>query len=322
MKTCSQNKVFAKCEIAVYRSILVQNRCTGILEKREEMGNRIKHFLKLRKQNDTVKIICIFVLAGILCAISVVYHVWGIYHYVNTPAEYILTGDGVVSKKRVDELLKNEGVAKVSRQMDVPVTVMYRGAKAEINCTMLSEEYVKELFDVAPLPDTKTIYMNEAALSELQQALWENNQSTPDMVIPELTEGGAEFDIRYSMEGDPADSDGEGTVVAPQYKAAKLMVVKSKEKESFFCIAEVDNRLLKEAVSIRIQYEQHDLDGLQVEALRKLGYSIDNENVLIEEEYKIQIKLLHTKYGLLCFAICMIGAGMLWRLERRVLNDR
>lgn len=285
------------------------------------MGNRIKRFFKLRKQSDIVKIICALALAGILCFISVLYHVWGIYHYVNTPAEYILTGDGVVSKKRVDELLKSEGVAKVSRQMDVPVEIMYRGAKAIVNCSMLSKEYVEEMFDAKPLTSTKTIYMNEAAFSELQQAFWENNESTPDMEIQELADGGTEFDIRYSMEEGFTGSDGDDTAVSSQFKAAKLMVEKFKgQEESFSCIAETDGRLLKEDVSIRVQFEKHDLDGLQVSNLRKLGYSIENENVLITEEYEIKIKLLHIQYGLLCFSICLIGAITLWYLERRVLS--
>lgn len=280
------------------------------------MGNRIKRFLKLRKQNDVVKIICALVLAGILCAISVLYHVWGIYHYVNTPAEYVLTGDGAVSKKRVDELLKSEGVAKVSRQMDVSVEVMYRGAKAMINCTMLSKEYVEEMFHTKPLSNTQTIYMNESALSGLQQAFWENNENTPDMVIPESTDGGAEFDICYSMEGGSAAPDGDGAAITPQYKAARLMVDKGEQEESFACIAETDNRLLKEAVSIRVQFKQHDLDGLQVNKLREMGYSIENENVLMTEEYEVKIKLLHIQYGLLCFAICLVGAVTLWHLVR------
>lgn len=293
------------------------------LEEREEMGDRIKTFLRLRKQNDVVKIICIFVLGCIVFLTSVLEHLGEIYHYINTPAEYILTGEGVVSKKRVDELLACEGVARVSRQMDIPVTVMFRGAKAEVNCTMLSKEYMEEMFQTERLADTRKIYMNKAAVSELQQALWENNESTPDIVSQGETSNESGYAIRYSMAEASDNMGGDGGETATgQYKTAKLMVVPAKEKESFACIADTDNRLLKEAVSIRVQFEHHDLDGLQVEALRKLGYSIDNENVLIEEEYKIQIKLLHIQYGLLCFAICLTGAGVLWRLERRVLNYR
>ena len=287
------------------------------------MRDRIRRFLKLRRQSDTVKIICALVLAGIMFLISVIFHVWEIYHYVNTPAEYVLTGDGVVSKQRMDELLQDESVARASRQMDVPVTVMYRGARATVNCTMLSEEYIEGMFDKKPLASTKTIYMNEAAFLELQQALQENNESTPDMEIQEPEDGSAELDIRYSLEEGFADLGGDDTASIPQYKAAKLMAEKTgKQGEGFACMAETDSRLLKEAVSIRVQFKNHDLDGIQISNLRKLGYSIENENVLITEEYEVKIKLLHIQYGLLCFFICLTGAVTLWHLEKKVLMYR
>ena len=52
------------------------------------MNNKIRSFLRLRKQSDTVKIICLFVLAATAFFVSVIYHAWDIYRFVNTPAEY------------------------------------------------------------------------------------------------------------------------------------------------------------------------------------------------------------------------------------------
>ena len=71
------------------------------MEKRNWMKNRIKTFLRLRKQNDLVKIICILGVAGVGFFASVMYHVWGLYQYVDTPAEYVLTGSEGISKKGI-----------------------------------------------------------------------------------------------------------------------------------------------------------------------------------------------------------------------------
>lgn len=66
--------------------------------------DRIAKFLRARKQNDTVKIICLLALTGISFLISSLYHAWRIYRYVESPAEYIITGSETVSNQRMDEI--------------------------------------------------------------------------------------------------------------------------------------------------------------------------------------------------------------------------
>lgn len=283
------------------------------------MINRLRMFFRLRKQNDAVKIVFVLVLAAIACLISAGYHIGGICRYVNSPVEYVLMGDNVISQNRVEELLQNKEVAQVSRQMDIPVTLMYRGAKTVVTCTMLSEDYIKEQFDLGSFANMKTIYMNGAAYSELQHSLWENNESTPDMPNQSLEKGkGMELDIRYCLGEECSAFDDANDAAAPQYKTARLIMKNDGEQEEGIAyIAEADNRLQKEAVNLRVRFKKHDLDGLQVSNLRKMGYSIENEAMLMEEEYKVKIKLLHIQYGLLCFAVCAVGAGTLWRLVKR-----
>ena len=81
------------------------------------MREKIRNFFRLRKQNDMVKVSCLFALAGIAAFASVCFRVWGIYAYADTPAEYVLMGEGFISKICVDELRQMEGVERVSRQM-------------------------------------------------------------------------------------------------------------------------------------------------------------------------------------------------------------
>lgn len=280
------------------------------------MYDRIRSFLKLRRQNDTVKIMCILALAGMVSFASVLYHVWGIYNYVNTSAEYVLTGEGAISKKRLDELRQSEGVAAVSRQMDCSVTVMYRGTSAKINCTMLSREYLEDMFGAEVLDGTKKIFMNEAAFSEWRQALAEKNEGMA-YLDNEGNEGDTTIlDIRYSLTEDFAGQDGNSVdngdtsvpIDSQQYKSAKLIVIKDGEKEqSFACMPETDGYLMKQAYSLRVKYEKHDLDGLHVETLRKLGYEMENDEIIAAEEYEVNVKLLHIQYGLFLCMVCAIA---------------
>lgn len=257
------------------------------------MINRVRRFFKLRKQSDTVKIICIFAIVGAAFLCNTVYHVYGIYHYVNTPVEYVLTTGEVVKKVHVDELLQSEEVMRVSRQMMIPVTLTYQGIETTVSCTMLSQEYVEGMFDTELSASTRKFYMNEAAFQEWKNLLSEGNDGMPDLADDGQAYGDTELDIRYHL---PEESS----------KSAKLIVAENGEEDGFVCVAEDDSRLLKEACSLRVQFGTHDLDGLHVDKLRKLGFEIENEEVVIEEEYEIKERLLHIKYGLFCSALCLV----------------
>lgn len=111
------------------------------------------------------------------------------------------------------------------------------------------------------------------------------------------------------------DSKGDGASVSMEpsvagvYKSGKLIVVRNdgQNEKALTCTTEAEGRLLKEAFSLRVLFDKHDLDGLHVEQLRKLGYTIENEEAVITEENEIGTKLLHIQYGLLSFGICLIA---------------
>ena len=285
------------------------------------MKNKIRGFLKLRKQSDTVKLICMLAFVEIFFLANTIYHARGIYHYVNTPAEYILMGTGGGRGERVEELRRSGTVEIVSCQEDVPVTIMDRGTGVEVDCTILSQEYVEEMFGVKLSGTSRRIYMNETAFSDLKEALSEKSESVSHLEQSRQGEGGLEFEIRYSMP-EPADGqegEGGGMAAAPQYKKAKLVVVNMGEKEdkSIVCTAETGGKFLKEAATLRVQFQKHDLDGLQVSNLRKMGYKIENEEVVIAEEYEIKTQLLHIQYGMIVCAICLVSVFALSRGVRK-----
>lgn len=289
-----------------------------------KVRDRVGDFLRLRKQSDTVKIICLFILAALVFLICVAYHIWEICRYVNTPAEYIVTGEGAVSDQRITEVMQDRDVSGVSRQMMISVSVLYEGAETVLDCTMLSQEYMAELSGEEIHGGSSRIYMNEAAFAEFQEALSEKGMDS------EFGEGaGSEIDVRYSMGEDAMavsgmDNDGKGNGdetddhmrrPVQNYHSAKLVILKTggEEAESFIYTAETESQLAREATGLRVRFGSHDLDGLHVANLRKLGYELENKEVIMEEEHGIQMNLLHIRYGLMICGICILGALILWR---------
>lgn len=277
------------------------------------MKDKIRYFFKIRKQNDMVKLICLFVLAEIAFVISVVYHAGRILYYVNTSAEYVLTGENAVSKKRMDELLQNRDVGMVSRQMEIPITIFYRGVGMQVNVTVLSQEYMEKMLGEEVPTGTKRVYMNETAFSELQRVFSEKNV---EIKREEKTGDRTEYDIRYCITEVPEDPEGnDGTAVISDQRTAKLVVqdLGGQEGDCAVFITGMGSELQKDACSLRVQFIKHDLDGLHVSHLRKQGYVIENEDSVIQEEYVIRENLLHIRYGLLCCVICLIATFALKR---------
>ena len=163
------------------------------------MKNKLIYFFKLRKQSDTVKIICFFALAGMACFANVAYHMWEIYCDVNTPAEYVLMGQERISEKSMNEIRQKKGVAKMSRQMECPVSVMYGGSEVAIHCTLISKEYLEEMFQTDISAGTKKIYVNKVMFSDFKEQLQGNNQKMTDLENWE-GDGVKELNIRYSEE--------------------------------------------------------------------------------------------------------------------------
>lgn len=274
----------------------------------KNMINKIKYFLKLRKQNDTVKIIVILALAGIASAVSVLYYAWMIYHYVNTPVEYVLTTDRGVSTEQVNTLLQLEGVSRVSWQRDIPVLLRYQGAKTEVSAVLLSQDYVEEMFDMTLPSDVRRIIMNKAAFFDLQTEWSEDREGMAAVEGRKQEDGSMALDVRYRIAETMSDETADNAMKQTE-RSIRIIVTETarQREEPFVCLVDTDGSLLREAYSLRVQFGSHDLDGLHVERMVKLGYVVENEETILREKYEVQIKLLHIKYGLLLCVISLVA---------------
>ncbi len=271
---------------------------------------KISEFLRYRKQSDTVKMICIFAMAGIASIVSMFYHLGKIYQYVQSPVEYRLIGETVITQEHIQAFMEMDGENGVTPSLEIPVTIKYQGKEAMVNCTLLSKAYMETVYNLPVAGSTKRYYMNEAAFGKLQADLRENGGVFFEQ--EDITDDGAEYEIK-SLENVKAPEEGED-VEQPAFRSAKLVVVKEgfEQEEPFVCAVENGTRLSKEAYSVWVQFQHHDLDGLRVAAFQKIGYGIENEEKLIAEGYEIKIKMLHIRYGM-CLAIaCLTAVSMLW----------
>lgn len=289
------------------------------------MKHRLKKYLQFRKQSDAVKIMSLFVLIAVVCLIHIIVQAGGIYRYLASPAEYVLSNQGLISQKHIDDLRRSKDVAFVSRQKEVPITIAYKNSQAALNCTMVSKEYLDERFGASLTEGTKKIFMNTEAYSGFRQTLTEESGGGSELPEPEHIQGGTEFVVRYTVET-PSDSS-DGMEAPSVYKTAQLIVITdgTLQEEGFVYSSWEESKLLKEADSLRVWFEKHDLDGLHISSLQKRNFQIENEAVVIEEEYQIQIRLLHIRYGLAGVILCLVAVFALrqyWLKVECIYDDK
>lgn len=261
---------------------------------------KIHEFLRLRKQNDTVKLMCLFALTGAVFFVNVLYHAGKLYHSVQSPVEYQLIRGGAVTNEQISELAQTEDVAAVSRSLDIPVTIKYQGQEIMITCTMLSKSYMETVYDIMLSGSEKRYYINQAAFEEIQMSFMENNVS---LEKGNDTEYGKEYKIQYREE-----EEGEGNMPLQVFHSARIFVLneKTKQKTALICTEEDGTRLNK-ADSVRVLYQGHDLDGTRLESLTKMGYEVQNEQILAMEEYEMKIRLFHIRYGILVCVLFLVA---------------
>lgn len=262
---------------------------------------KIREFLRLRKQNDTVKLMCFFVLAGAGFFVNVLYHAGKLCHSVQSPVEYQLIRGSTVTNEHIRELAQAEDVVAVSRSLDIPVTVKYQGQETMMTCTMLSRAYMEKVYGIMVSGGEKRYYMNQAAFGEIQTGFMENNVS---LEKGDITEYGEEYKIQYLEEEAGTEEESmQQTVFHP----ARLIVLKEKTEQetALICTVEESTRLNK-ADSVRVLFSGHDLENMRLENLTKMGYEIQNEQMLDEEEYEMKIRLFHIRYGILICAVCFV----------------
>lgn len=262
---------------------------------------KIRKFLRLRKQNDTVKLMCLFILAGAGFFVNVLYHAGKLYHSVQSPVEYYLVQGSAVTNEQLSELAQEEDVAAVSRSLDIPVRVKYQGQETMMICTMLSKSYIETVYGIKSSSSEKRYYMNETALKEIQAGFLENNVS---LGKGDITEYGEEYQIQYLEEEEGAEEEN----MPPQaFHSGKLLVLKEKtEQETAFICTEEDGTRLNKSDSVRVLFSGYDLDGMRMETLTKMGYEVQNEQILAMEEYEMKIRLFHIRYGILICAACVV----------------
>lgn len=240
----------------------------------------LSKFLKLRKQNDYIKIVFLIFLLGIFMLGSAVYNGFDVYHQLLTPVEYTLNADSQkITREAIKKITDMENVDAVSIQKQMDLTINTTENELSFECYQISDEYLKNVYDIESSGGMKTFYLTPKAYEKVRKSFENNNK-----VIQSKCQMGEE-----------------------ETGIAKFVLLENglfSDVELAFCQGNTAE-LSKDCDEIRAYITKKDLDGMTTKHLENLGYSIKNIEEVRGTEYQLDTNFLKIKYDTVIGFLCM-----------------
>ena len=233
---------------------------------------KIREFLRLRRQQDAVKIIILYVIAIGVCCGFLIRDGLRYAQITWTKEEFKLIGnDQVLTDSKVQRVREIEGVTDVSYDVSDSVTVSYQANTTSFEAELLSEAYIQEVYGITQEGSTTTYYANTAAYKQICQSL---SQDIAPIQTEELTVTYTSSTEQSQNTNQPTDS-GNDASQAGGSRTARIVQVDIGGNTPFIC-AVGDPVTLKASGNLRIRIARQDQSQKVLTLAGNLSFSNDN----------------------------------------------
>lgn len=241
----------------------------------------LRRLLKLRKQNDRIKIQWLLCIFAIFFIGSSAYQGIQFYQLIHTPKEYELElptqRTGTVLD--VTSLQEIEDVEAVTEEIEGTVTFQAHSNTVSIRSISVSKTYLEDAYGWKEDTGMTVMYVNQAAYMEIQTLLSSNTEiGTLEGETKNETDVSRFPEIQCSYEMD----DETGT--------AKIVLLDLIQEEEACIFRTADSlSLQKGRTGMRIYFGQQDIDGTHMRQVNQAGYIFRNESEQECDGYEKQI---------------------------------
>lgn len=237
-------------------------------------------FWKMRRQSGSVKIAILLFLFALYFIVQSVIAVVGYAEFVNQKVEYIITvsdPNGVQSSD-ISKLKSLDNVAYISPQRLYSITYKSDTDLESLSVTEVYADYLHSAYDIDSAISGKSFYLNKSAWNE---------------IMPDDT---SESTRMAYTENETSE------------KTAQFIFTDTLSDASPMAYSAGNSITLNGCTSIRVMFSKTDITGKTLEAIRTLGYSIENEQEILDGVHELEIVMLKLKYGVI-IAVLSISFG-------------
>lgn len=242
--------------------------------------NPISRFLKLRKQNDKVKIAVLMFALAIGFLLSGILRISEFAAYTSATSEYILlpASSASLSPERIAWLCDSEGIISASLQRKYTITVGSGETQIPIPVMEVSSKYLADCFHIQTgTSGEEVFYLNKAAFDRLSAASSISSERK-SYTINNGASHQARFLLCDSIPGETAAAFYAGTSVSLNTHSAE---------------------------SVRVMYQDSDITELRERELSSAGFSIQNQQDLLKGAYEKELFLKDILYDAVIIAITL-----------------
>lgn len=245
----------------------------------------LKKFRKLRKQNDSVKIMLFFSILSVIFFGSAVAKLVHLYQEIHHPVEYTVTGNGKQPLKNYLVQFEEMSEVQCASLQNVSVVNFYsQGEKIFAKCYELSDTYLQTVYAVNETSAMKVFYINDTLAKNIEE-----NEI-----------------VKYYAEDVP-----------DKYGTAKIRYINhfsENTENEIFCTSKVSS-LSEYAASIRICMKKNNLNQTLIQQWNRMGLYIENQQSLEIQSIQREKDFIILKYTLilsglsLFFVFCLVKYG-------------
>lgn len=277
---------------------------------------KIREFLRLRRQQDAVKIIILYVIAIGVCCGFLIRDGLRYAQITRTKEEFKLIGnDQVLTDSKVQRVREIEGVTAVSYDVSDSVTVTYQANTTSFEAELLSEAYMQEVYGITQEGSTTTYYANPAAYKQIIQSL---SQDITPIQAEELTVTYTSS-VEQSQSANQSTDNGSDASQAGDSRTARIVQVDIGGDSPFIC-AVGDPVTLKTSGNLRIQIARQDQSQKVLTLAGNLSFSNDNALEIYQAQAKLDQLFIRIKFELLLMLVCLVAVVTMRKYAVRPLE--
>lgn len=277
---------------------------------------KIREFLRLRRQQDAVKIIILYVIAIGVCCGFLIRDGLRYAQITRTKEEFKLIGnDQVLTDSKVQRVREIEGVTDVSYDVSDSVTVSYQANTTSFKAELLSEAYIQEVYGITQEGSTTTYYANAAAYNQIRQSL---SQDVTPIQTEELTVTYTSSTEQNQNTNQPTDS-GSDASQAGGGRTARIVQADIGGDTPFIC-AIGDPVTLKASGNLRIRIARQDQSQKVLTLAGNLSFSNDNALEIYQAQAKLDQLFIRVKFELLLMLVCLVAVVTMKKYAVRPLE--
>lgn len=243
----------------------------------------IKKFLRLRKQNDSVKLITVLFVILLIFVIFTITDICGFYKQINKRTEYILTSSDRIEKIELNLSKIEEMNGNIAAGIEKDYDISFNGGEISISVKEFSQEYLAKCYGVTD----DLFYLNNSAF-----ALFSSKQNNFTKLYQKDEK---KLNGRFQLEQNLNDS-------IP-------FAIKRGNSTSLYAKSGT--------VTVSAMFDSTNISGETSKSLEGMGFEIENKSDIELLKYNQNLFFVKLKYN---FFIILLIALFIFVILKRIKN--